>query len=129
MEPLIDKKIKHWIALMNFGARMGCHQMPDRSFSYKGYQFPLCARCTGIVLGEALSIVTILCAVKIDLIYAFALVVPLAIDGGLQYIKILQSNNIRRVLTGVLAGFGLTYVYSYFLVSIVHILLKVFIKV
>ena len=129
MEPIIDKKTKRWIALMNFGAQIGCHQMPDRSFSYKGYQFPLCARCTGVVFGEVLSIVAILCAIKIDLIYAFVLVVPLAIDGGLQYIKILQSNNIRRVLTGVLAGFGLTYVYFYFFVLIIRTLLKLFTKI
>ena len=128
MEPLIDKKTKCWIALMNFGAKIGCHQMPDRSFSYKGYQFPLCARCTGVVFGEALSIIAILCAIKIDLIFAFIFVLPLAIDGGLQYIKILQSNNIRRVLTGILAGFGLTYIYYYFFISIANIVFKIFIK-
>ena len=123
MEPIIDKKTKRWICLMEFGCKMGCHQLPDRSFSYNGYQFPLCARCTGIVFGEVISIIAILCSVRIDWIYAFALVLPLAIDGGLQYIKILQSNNIRRVVTGVLAGFGLTYVYFYFLMFIIRVLL------
>lgn len=128
MEPIIDKKTKRWISLMDFGCKMGCHQMPNRSFSYKGYQFPLCARCTGIVLGEVLSIIAILCAVRINLIYTLALVLPLVIDGGLQYIKILQSNNARRVVTGVLAGFGLTYVYFYFFLFIIRFLLKVFIN-
>ena len=128
MEPLIDKKTKRWIALMDFGAKIGCHQMPDRSFSCKGYQFPLCARCTGVVFGELLSIIAILCTIQIDVVFAFIFVLPLAIDGGLQYIKILQSNNIRRVITGILAGFGLTYIYYYFLISIVRIVLKVFIK-
>lgn len=118
MEPLIDKKTRRWIALMNFGARLGCHQMPDRSFSYKGYQFPVCARCTGVIIGEFISIIAILCTLKIGLIYALVLVLPLAIDGGVQYINVWKSNNLRRVITGILAGFGLTYVYGYFLCAI-----------
>lgn len=106
------------MALMNFGARLGCHQMPDRSFSYKGYQFPVCARCTGVIIGEFISIIAILCTLKIGLIYALVLVLPLAIDGGVQYINVWKSNNLRRVITGILAGFGLTYVYGYFLCAI-----------
>lgn len=120
MEPLIDKKTRRWIALMNFGARLGCHQRPDRSFSYKGYQFPVCARCTGVIIGEFISIIAILCTLKISLIYALVLVLPLAIDGGVQYINVWKSNNLRRVITGILAGFGLTYVYGYFLCAIWH---------
>lgn len=126
METLIDKKTKRWMALMKFGAKLGCHQISDRSFSYKGYQFPLCARCTGVVLGELLSIITILCSVRIDFIYAVALVIPLAIDGGLQYIKIWHSNNVRRVITGIVAGFGLTYVYAYSFISIVRTIVTLF---
>ena len=29
----------------------GCHCRPDRSFFYKGKQFPVCARCTGELAG------------------------------------------------------------------------------
>ena len=126
MEPLIDKNTKRWIALMKVGARLGCHQMADRSFSYKGYQFPVCARCTGIIIGEIIAIIAMLFTLKIDLLYSFVLVVPLAIDGGIQYINLVQSNNIRRVVTGVLAGFGLTYVYAYFLSFVVGFVLQLF---
>ncbi|MGG7175281.1 DUF2085 domain-containing protein [Clostridium neonatale] len=28
----------------------GCHQLPDRSFFIRSYQFPICARCTGNVV-------------------------------------------------------------------------------
>ena len=117
MEPLIDKKTKFWIALMNFGAKMGCHQIPDRSFSYKGYQFPVCARCTGVIIGEIVSIITILCALKIRWVYALAMIVLLAIDGGLQYINVWKSNNVRRIITGILAGFGLTYAYYFIFIT------------
>jgi hypothetical protein len=33
-----------------------CHRLPDRSLSIKGYTLPLCARCTGIVIGSLFSI-------------------------------------------------------------------------
>lgn len=38
--------------LMVFGQNMGCHQMPERSFFIRGKQFPVCARCTGVFLGN-----------------------------------------------------------------------------
>ena len=125
MERLIDKKTKIWMALMRFGARLGCHQMPDRSFSYKGYQFPVCARCTGVFIGEIISLIFLLFEVKISLVYAIAMVIPLAIDGGLQYIKVWESNNLRRVITGLFAGFGLTHVYYCFIELVVRIFLYV----
>lgn len=45
-----------WLKLMKIGARLGCHQRPDRSFFYKGYQFPVCARCTGLFVGYFVGI-------------------------------------------------------------------------
>ena len=111
---------------MGIGARMGCHQMPDRSFFLKGYQFPVCARCTGVVLGEFLAIIALLCGIRIYSIYAGLLVAPLVIDGGLQYVRILQSNNARRVTTGTLAGFGLTYLYYYLLLAIIIFICRAF---
>lgn len=42
-------------SLMQIGKSSGCHQMPERSFSYKGKQFPVCARCTGIFIGQLIS--------------------------------------------------------------------------
>lgn len=111
---------------MNFGAKTGCHQRYDRSFSVKGYQFPLCARCTGIVLGELISIISILSGARIGFVYALCMLLPLAIDGGLQYIEIWKSNNLRRVITGLIAGFGLTYVYYYAILSFVHMVAKIF---
>jgi len=116
---------KIWLSLMKFGAKIGCHQISSRSFSYKGYQFPVCARCTGVIIGEIIAII-MLFTIKIDLLYSFILVVPLIIDGSLQYINILQSNNIRRVMTGFLAGVGLTYIYHYAFVYIVNFFLKCF---
>lgn len=36
----------------------GCHCLPERSFFIKGKQFPICSRCTGILVGIFLAICT-----------------------------------------------------------------------
>ena len=86
---------------MKLGAKLGCHQMPERSFFYKEYQFPVCARCTGLILGYFLGILIYSLNV-IDLKIAILLCIPLVIDGGSQYLKWRMSNQVLRLLTGVL---------------------------
>ena len=91
---------------MKLGAKLGCHQMPERSFFYKEYQFPICARCTGLILGYFLGILIYSLNV-IDLKIAILLCIPLVIDGGSQYLKWRMSNQVLRLLTGVLCGIGI----------------------
>lgn len=93
---------------MKLGAKLGCHQMPERSFFYKGYQFPICARCTGLILGYFLGILIYFFNV-IDLKIAILLCIPLVIDGGSQYLKWRMSNQVLRLLTGVLCGIGIMF--------------------
>ena len=91
---------------MNIGARLGCHQMPERSFFYKGYQFPLCARCTGLVIGYLMGILIYFLNIIIWEI-AILLCIPLVIDGGSQYLKWRMSNQRLRLITGILCGIGI----------------------
>ena len=92
---------------MRFGAAMGCHQMPERSFFYKGYQFPLCARCAGLLIGYLVGII-------VWFIYPFPLAicavlcVPMAVDGSTKYLKLRVSTQYLRLLTGILGGIGIT---------------------
>lgn len=98
---------KRWIKLMEFGANIwGCHQIPERSFTYKSYQFPVCARCTGLMFGYLIAFVMLVCGCSVPLRISVIFLLAMLIDGGLQYLKLLQSNNIRRVITGFLAGIG-----------------------
>ena len=110
--------MKFWIKLMQFGKRLGCHQIAERSFFFKGYQFPVCARCTGVILGEIVSIFCLF-FFKIDWWILLLLLAPMAIDWGLQFFNILKSDNIRRIITGLLGGFSLTYLYYYLIISII----------
>ena len=119
----MKKPLDIWFKLMEFGERIGCHQMPERSFFYKGYQFPVCARCTGVLIGEVVALILILCSIKVSLIGSIAFLIPMGIDWGLQFLKILESDNIRRLITGTLGGIGLTYVYYNIVVMIIMFLI------
>lgn len=97
---------------MEFGARLGCHQMPERSFFWRGYQFPVCARCTGVILGELAMIVLWTLGLRPGLLAAAALLAPMGVDWGLQFLGVLPSTNLRRLLSGLLGGAGVTCVYG-----------------
>ena len=110
---------------MQFGKRLGCHQMPERSFFFKGYQLPVCARCTGVILGEVIALFCLI-LIKIDWWINLLLLVPMGIDWGLQFLKVLESDNFRRVITGTLGGFGLTFIYFYIIELIVKSIISIF---
>lgn len=101
---------------MKIGHYSACHQMYERSFTYKGYQFPICARCTGIFIGEIIGIILMFFGLKVNVFYSIILLVPMIIDGSVQLFNIKESNNIRRVITGFIAGIA----YINLLVSIVE---------
>jgi len=118
----LNRKTKIWLMLMKLGA-LTCHQMYERSFSYKGYQFPVCARCTGIFVGNVIGIVLYIINVKISITTGLALILIMAIDGLLQLFKIKASTNKRRFITGILAGVGcisvIVNIFSYLWASII----------
>ena len=94
-----------WEKLMCLGARLGCHQMPERSFFVHGYQCPLCARCTGLMIGYIMAIVT-WHLVDIPPFCSAVICIPLVVDGATQYVHWRESNQILRLITGILCGVG-----------------------
>lgn len=103
-----------------------CHRKPERSFFYKGHQFPVCARCTGFYISGILSII-ILKFYPIDFNYMISnsnyfgiiillsisvlLLIPAGVDGTTQLLKKRESNNRLRLITGLLGGLGLILLY------------------
>lgn len=104
----MDKDI-FWLRLMDVGAKMGCHQRADRSFYIKNYQFPLCARCTGIALSSICGYIIYL-KKKPRLSIGALLTVPMMFDGIVQLAGIKESTNIRRFVTGIMGGVGLVFI-------------------
>lgn len=104
------KRDRRWAWWMEFcGKYARCHQMPERSFFLGSYQFPLCARCTGIMAGRLLAILLlpfVLFPVKTALLVLPLLMLPLPIDGLVQKYTKYESNNCKRVITGILWGFA-----------------------
>jgi len=103
---------RKWMKLMYIGERLGCHQMPERSFFYHGYQFPVCARCTGVLFATILA-VPVFIKRKISPVLCILLSAVMFIDWFLQYLHIRESTNVRRLLTGAVGGFGYTMLHLY----------------
>ena len=96
----MGKWIYKWLPIL-----FGCHCRSDRSFFWKGKQFPLCDRCTGELIGILAAAVTYLffhCSWIVSLFF----MLPLIIDGFVQQLTNYESNNFRRFLTGCLFGVG-----------------------
>jgi uncharacterized membrane protein len=86
--------------LWHFALIIRCHQLPERSFSFRNRQVPLCARCLGICVG-ALAIPLYARDVRI----AAVLIAAMIIDGGTQALGLRMSKNWLRLASGI--GFSL----------------------
>ncbi len=110
---------KLWISFLKFFNRVGdlsgCHQIPERCFKIHGYIFPICARCTGVIIGETISIILLFFNIKLHLYINVFLLFIMGIDWFIQHINILESNNIRRFITGIMGGFAIINIYYYIL--------------
>lgn len=104
----MSSKDKLWLVAMKVSGYLWyCHQIPDRSFFIGKYQFPLCARCTGVLLGYIVAIVLLLLQVVMPIYLCIDFMLPLILDGSVQLLFCIMSNNGRRITTGFLFGIGL----------------------
>jgi uncharacterized membrane protein len=98
-----------------------CHQLPERSFFINDHQLPVCARCTGIALGNVAGELGLIIGewinpykrfrLKRSVLYCLALsglALPLIIDGSVQLFTDYESNNGLRLATGILFGISIT---------------------
>jgi uncharacterized membrane protein len=80
-----------------------CNQKPDRAPCICGHTFILCWRCTGLVFGALLAYILLLIMSPIGY-YGMLFIIPVGIDGILQYHYGIMSNNVRRFITGLIGG-------------------------
>ncbi len=83
-----------------------CHQIPSRSFFYKDWQFPICARCTGIHLGYLSFPIFLFSLFNLNLWLSIVFIIPTLIDGLTQAFLNRESNNWLRFTSGIAAGIG-----------------------
>ncbi len=103
-----------WCLMMDAGGRLGCHQRPERSFAWRGYQFSVCARCTGILLAVPAALLAFRKRKLHPTVCALLSCVMLA-DWLVQHAGIRESTNRRRLLTGMIGGFGVYTLHLYLL--------------
>lgn len=99
---------------LNVFTRLICHRIPDRTFNIMGYYFPVCARCTGFYIG-AFSYFIYVYYVYVQytgilIILAILMTIPTFLDGFTQLMGVRDSNNILRLVTGLLGGIGLAFI-------------------
>lgn len=92
----------------------GCHARPDRSFFFRGKQFPICARCTGELIGMVAGIPIAVLLGCPTFYWVFVLMIPMVFDGFLQLLTSYESGNLRRLLTGMMFGIAFIFFLIYF---------------
>ena len=100
---------------------VGCHTKSERSVEYGGNQMPFCTRDVAIFAGATVGL--LLCIDAKSRAYRkvvvlpwwtyLALLLPVALDGGMQDFLGFESDNLRRVLTGFLAGLAVAFALVY----------------
>ena len=96
----------------------GCHARADRSFFFRGRQFPVCARCTGMLAGYVLGIAWLFPFDRWPLWLCVLACLPAIADGVGQLKSRWESTNVRRLITGVFLGAAIVHLlvnYHFFL--------------
>ena len=109
---------------MRLGNRCGCHQREDRSFFIGKWQFPICSRCTGILCGQMIAIILYILGCYVPFGLAFLFLAIMFLGWYLQYRKIKESTNLRRWITGTLAGIAQVSI----VINVILFLCSLFIK-
>ena len=109
-----------WVRAVRAGARLGCHQRPERSFFLLGRQMPVCARCTGVILGQAAVFLLGRLARRVTPVKGLCFLLIILADHTAQTLG-RESTNARRLVTGFLAGAAVGNLYKKVIIKIVKI--------
>ena len=88
-----------------------CHQRPERSFHLAAVQLPVCARCFGLYLSGAAGLAMASRALQAlssratRMLLALA-ALPIVLTVALEWLGMLHTTNVQRMLTGLPLGFA-----------------------
>lgn len=82
-----------------------CHTIKERSFFINGNQMPFCVRDVAIFLGLAFGLGLVLFKrIPLKMWWLIGGLIPIGVDGTVQLMTPYESNNVFRLITGLLAG-------------------------
>lgn len=88
-----------------------CNLNKNRAFFIGEFCFPFCVRCSAIMISIVLTIIFVslfkIKTKKICIIFWILLIIPCLVDGIMQYFFNIESNNVKRLITGILCGIGI----------------------
>lgn len=93
-----------WEGIKNFN--WGCHGIPERCLVIKGKRMQICARCFGCNIGHLLAFLIFIVGmlpIWYTGLVAFGIML---FDWMLQEFFKIMSNSYRRIITGIIGGFG-----------------------
>lgn len=103
---------------MHFFGRAICHQLEDRSLLIDGKPLSVCARCTGIYIGVFSTLAYLhlfkrkanitIPSIKMSF-FLLLLMAPMIMDGFGSYLNLFESNNVKRLITGISFGLALPF--------------------
>ena len=91
-----------------------CHQLPERSFQLFGQYMPICSRDTGLAVGVVAACGLSFISSKLPRVLksswvAVLSIVPIGVDGTMQFMGLEESTNVIRFATGLIASFFISY--------------------
>ncbi len=99
--------IRYWSS--KFGKQPLCNGKRHRGIVIGKFCFPLCTRCTSIIISFMLCYY-LLPNIPLNFWIILLLLSPTLIDGFIQYKLKVESTNFRRLLLGIPCGIGLNIV-------------------
>ena len=110
LAPYLESRSLPWAGLAYFVYKPVCHQIADRSFSCFGRPLAVCARCTGIYLGFliGLGLYPLLRgwgrpALPAGRVF-FLVSAPILLDTAANFLRLWDTPNAGRLVTGILWG-------------------------
>lgn len=100
-----------------------CHRKKSRSYVIAGKQFPICARCTSILIGYLFVPILFIIGWELSILLGIFLNIPMIVDGYTQLKGWRKSNNFLRTITGILCGLGQSIIIVWIVNTIVKFLL------
>lgn len=94
-------------AVIQIAGAWSCHRMPSRSFHIEGKPMPMCARCLGVAMGHVVALGAWLTLGLIGPLFAVVLMAVCFADWAVQRWAGWESTNPRRLVTGLVGGFGM----------------------